>query len=170
VLDLCLLDVLLEEGHLFLKLGQQAGVLIDQLEIGFQFLDREAQLRVDQQEAVQDLLFLLQAGRFLGLAPDGGIGQLGVDLLDPSGLLGYFKETPEGRRLSASIRRTGFLVERVPWPDCSGFHPGRQGLGSGKNREERGKNEGRESERSQNRLLSHFVFPLPFPRSSLCFP
>ncbi len=104
VLDLGLLDVFLEEAQLFLELGQQAGVLIDQLEIGFQFLDRESQLRVDQQETVQDLLLLLQAGRLLGLVPDGGIGQLGVDLLDPLGLLGYFKETPEGRRLSASNR------------------------------------------------------------------
>jgi hypothetical protein len=46
------------------------------------------------QEAVQDLFFLLQAGRFLGFAPDGGIGQLGVDLFDAVGFLGYFKETP----------------------------------------------------------------------------
>jgi len=95
-------------GHLFPEFGQQAGVLVDQLEIGFQFLDREAQLRVDQQETVQDLFFLLQSGRLLGLAPDGGIGQFGVDLLNPCGFLGYFKETPEGRRLSASNRRTGF--------------------------------------------------------------
>jgi len=46
------------------------------------------------QEIVQDLFFLLQAGRFLGLAPNGGIGQFGVDLLYSFGLFGYFKETP----------------------------------------------------------------------------
>ena len=78
-------------------------------------------LLVDLHEAVQDLFFLGQAGRFLGLAPDGGIGQLGVDFLYLFGLLGYFKETPEGRRLFSSIRRTGFLVERVPCGDCKRF-------------------------------------------------
>jgi hypothetical protein len=46
------------------------------------------------QEAVQDLFLLLQAGRFLGFAPDGGIGQLDVDRLYSLGLFGDFKETP----------------------------------------------------------------------------
>jgi len=46
------------------------------------------------QKTVQDLFFLLQARRFLGLAPDGGIGQLGINFLYAFGLLGYFKETP----------------------------------------------------------------------------
>ncbi|MCU0276974.1 MAG: hypothetical protein MUF02_09040 [Acidobacteria bacterium] len=114
MLDFRFLDVFLEKGHFFLQLGQQAGVLVDELEVGLQFLDGEAQLGVDQQEAVQDFLLLLQLRRFLGLAPDGGIGQLGVDFPDFFGFLGYFKETPEGRRLSASNRRTGFSVERVP--------------------------------------------------------
>jgi len=81
-------------GHFFFQLGEQVGVLVDQLEIRFQFLDDEAQLAVHQQKAVQDLFFLLQARRLLGLAPDGGVGQLGVDLFDAVGFLGYFKETP----------------------------------------------------------------------------
>jgi hypothetical protein len=80
--------------HLLFQLGKQFRVLVDQLEIGFQFVDGKAQFPVHLQEAVQDLLLLLQAGRFLGLAPDGGIGQLGVDLAYSFGLLGGFKETP----------------------------------------------------------------------------
>jgi hypothetical protein len=40
----------------------------------------------------------------------------------------------------------------------------------GKRREERGKREGRESEKSLLGTLSHFVFPLPFPLSSLFLP
>jgi hypothetical protein len=95
-------------GHFFFQFGQEPGVLVDELEVGVQLLDGKTQLVVHQQEAVQDLLLLLQAGRLLGLAPDGGIGQLGVDFLDLLGLLGYFKETPVDRRLSALILRKGF--------------------------------------------------------------
>jgi len=36
---------------------------------------------LDLHEAVQDLFFLGQARRFLGLVPDGGVAQLGVDIL-----------------------------------------------------------------------------------------
>jgi len=36
------------------------------------------QFFVDDQETVQDFFLFLQACRFLKLAPDGGIGQLGV--------------------------------------------------------------------------------------------
>jgi hypothetical protein len=60
------------------------------------------------QEAVQDFFFLLQARRLLGLVPNGGIGQLDVDFLYAVGFLRDFKETPEGRWLSSSVRRTGF--------------------------------------------------------------
>jgi hypothetical protein len=107
VLDLGLLDVCAELADLLLQLGEQGGVLVDQLEIGLQLLGREAQLGVDEQEAVEQLLLLLQARRLLGLAPQVGVGQPGVDLPDARGLFGYFKETPVGRRPSASVRRTG---------------------------------------------------------------
>lgn len=170
MLDLGLLDVLAEMLQPLLQLGEEAGILVDQLEVGLQLLDGEAQLGVDQQEAVQDLLLLLQARRLLGLAPEGGIGQLGVDLLDALGLLGYFKETPEGRRLSASVRRTGFSVERVPWGDCSGFGPGRQGLGSGKNREERGKKESEKLQAVSSPPCPLPVFPSLFPLLTLSSP
>jgi hypothetical protein len=114
MLDLGFLNVFLETGHFFFQLAQELGVLVDQLEIGFQFLDGEAQFIVHQQETVQDLFFLLQAGCLLGLAPYGGVGQLKVDFLYPFGLFGYFKETPEDRRIFASIRRINSLVELVP--------------------------------------------------------
>jgi hypothetical protein len=94
--------------HFFFQFREQVGVFVDQLEVGLQFLDSEAQLGVHDQETVQDLLVFLQAGRFLGLAPDGGIGQLGVDFLYLVSLFGYFKETPGDRRLSASVLRKGF--------------------------------------------------------------
>jgi hypothetical protein len=114
-------------GHFFFQFAQEFGVLLDQLEIGFQLLDGEAQLIIHQQEAVQDLFFLLQARRLLGLAPDGGIGQLEVDFLYAVGFFGDFKETPEGRWLFSLIRQRGFLSVPVPWLDCSGFPHCRQG-------------------------------------------
>ena len=95
-------------GHFFFQFREQVGVLIDQLEIGLQFFDDEAQFAIYQQKTVQELLVFLQAGRFLGLAPDGGIDQLGVDFLYLVRLFGYFKETPGDRRLSASVGRKGF--------------------------------------------------------------
>jgi hypothetical protein len=76
------------------QLRQQLGVLVDQLQVGFDLLDGRAQLVVDLDDAVQYLLFLRQPGRLLRLAPDGGIGQLGIDFFYLFGLLGNFKETP----------------------------------------------------------------------------
>jgi len=107
MLDLGLLDVFAELHDLLLQLGEEGGILVDQLEIGLQLLGGEAQLGVDQQEAVEQLLLLLQPRRLLWLAPQVGVGEPGVDLLDAFGLFGYLKETPVGRRLSASARRTG---------------------------------------------------------------
>jgi hypothetical protein len=108
VLDLGLLDVFPEMVDFLVQLAQEVGVLVDQLEIGLQLLDGEVQFRFDVQETVQDLLLLLQAGRFLGLVPDGGLGQLEVDFFYAVGFLGDFKETPEGRWLFSSVRRKGF--------------------------------------------------------------
>ena len=105
MLDLGFLDVFLEKGHFFFQFGQEFRVLVDQLKIGFQFFDDEAQFPVHLQKTVQDFLFLLQAGRLLGLVPDGGIGQLDVDFLYSFGFFGYFKETPEDRWISLLIRR-----------------------------------------------------------------
>jgi hypothetical protein len=114
-------------GHFFFKFAQEFRIFLDQLEIGLQLLDGEAQLVIHQQEAVQDLFFLLQAGRFLGLVPDDGIGQLEVDFFYAVGFFGDFKETPEGRWLFSSIQQRGFLSVPVPWLDCSGFPHCRQG-------------------------------------------
>jgi hypothetical protein len=127
VLDLGFLDGFLQEGDLFLQFGEQVRVLVDQQQVGVQLLDGLVQLLVDLDETVQDLFFFRQPGRLLRLAPDGGIGQLGVDLPYLFGLLGYFKETPEGRRFFSSIRRKGFLFVPVPWPDCKRFRRCRQG-------------------------------------------
>jgi hypothetical protein len=105
MLDLGLLDHLLQPGNFLLEFRLQVGIFVDQLQISFQFLDGRIQLLIDFDEAVENLFFFRQPGRLLRFAPDGRIGQLGVDVLDLFGLLGYFKETPEGRWISASIRR-----------------------------------------------------------------
>ena len=110
MLDLGLLDVSCSSAIFCSSSRQQLGVLVDQLQVGVHLLDGRAQLLVDLDEAVQDLFLLRQPGRLLRLAPDGGIGQLGVDLFDLFGLLGYFKETPEGRRFFSSIRLKRFLI------------------------------------------------------------
>jgi hypothetical protein len=104
MLDLGLFDRFLQLGYLLLEFGQQPGVLVDQLQVGVDLLDGRAQFLVDLDDAVEDFFLFGQPGRLFRFAPDGGIGQLGVDLFDLLGLLGYFKETPEGRRFFSSAR------------------------------------------------------------------
>jgi hypothetical protein len=86
MLDLGLLDIFLQLGYFLLQFRQQIGVLVDQQQVGVQFLDGRVQFLVDLDEAVQYLFFFGQPGRLLRLAPDGGIGQFGVDLLYLLGL------------------------------------------------------------------------------------
>jgi len=81
---------------------------------------------VDLDEVVEDLFLFRQPGRFLRFAPDGGVGELGVNLFYELGLLRYFKETPGDRRFFSSILQKDFLFVPVPWLNCKRFQCRRQ--------------------------------------------